>query len=559
MKKPNILLITTDQQHYSMLGAVNKILKTPNLDRLADEGMRFERAYCANPTCSPSRASILTGMYPSKHGCWSLGTKLPESTETLSAYLKDNGYATALIGKAHFQPTKSTSEYPSIETPEYMWDLDFWRNFHKDFYGFEHIELLRNHTAEHWAGQHYVAWLEDNGYKNWRKYFFRPRGRMRNRYMGRWNIPEKYHYNTFIAERTNAMLEEYKREDKPFFLWASFPDPHYPQLVPAPWDKMYDPKDIELPEFSYSEHEKNPPYFAEVCKRHPKLDEYRETGMGVHGLQRHYYNKHQLKRQVAYAYGMMSFTDKYIGIILDKLKSLGLENDTLIIFTTDHGDLFGQHGLRHKCIFHYEDLLRVPMIVKYNGHIPKGAVNDSLQSLIDLAPTILDYCGLAIPQCMQGIDERAVWDGRESAKRTFVINENRHEPHVMHMVSYIENDYKITVHEGRTYGELYDLKNDPEEHNDIWQDSDARNIKAELLYKFLVEEMKMDGDTTEYIDVRGVELFVDLEKGERSVKFCGKELWDNAACIDEKIEALLAALSRRIGRRELPMPRIAGS
>lgn len=256
---------------------------------------------------------------------------------------------------------------------------------------------------------------------------------------------------------------------------------------------------------------------------------------------------------------MMSFTDKYIGIILDKLKSLGLENDTLIIFTTDHGDLFGQHGLRHKCIFHYEDLLRVPMIVKYNGHIPKGAVNGSLQSLIDLAPTILDYCGLAIPQCMQGIDERAVWDGRESAKRTFVINENRHEPHVMHMVSYIENDYKITVHEGRTYGELYDLKNDPEEHNNIWQDSDARNIKAELLYKFLVEEMKMDGDTTEYIDVRGVELFVDLEKGERSVKFCGKELWDESACIDEKIEALLAALSRRIGRRELPMPRIASA
>ncbi len=256
---------------------------------------------------------------------------------------------------------------------------------------------------------------------------------------------------------------------------------------------------------------------------------------------------------------MMSFTDKYIGIILDKLKSLGLENDTLIIFTTDHGDLFGQHGLRHKCIFHYEDLLRVPMIVKYNGHIPKGAVNDSLQSLIDLAPTILDYCGLAIPQCMQGIDERAVWDGRESAKRTFVINENRHEPHLMHMVSYIENDYKITVHEGRTYGELYDLKNDLEEHNDIWQDSEARNIKAELLYKFLVEEMKMDGDTTEYIDARGVELFVDLEKGERSVKFCGKALWDNAACIDEKIEALLAALSRRIGRRELPMPRIASS
>ena len=167
MTKPNILLITSDQQHFSMLGKVNEILKTPNLDKLADEGMSFDRAYCPNPTCSPSRASILTGMYPSEHGCWSLGTKLPESTPTMAQYLADNGYETALIGKAHFQPTKGTKEFPSIETPEFMWDIDFWRNFNKDFYGFKHIELLRNHTAEHWVCQHFLAWLEDYRCKIW--------------------------------------------------------------------------------------------------------------------------------------------------------------------------------------------------------------------------------------------------------------------------------------------------------------------------------------------------------------------------------------------------------
>lgn len=122
MKRPNILLITSDQQHFSMLGKVNNKLHTPNLDKLADEGMLFDRAYCPNPTCSPSRSSILTGMYPSEHGCWSLGTKLPESCETMSNYLANNGYNTALIGKAHFQPTKSTEEFTSLETPEYMWD-----------------------------------------------------------------------------------------------------------------------------------------------------------------------------------------------------------------------------------------------------------------------------------------------------------------------------------------------------------------------------------------------------------------------------------------------------
>ena len=91
-------------------------------------------------------------------------------------------------------------------------------NFDKDFYGFKHIELLRNHTAEHWVGQHYVAWLEDNGCKNWRKYFFKPRGKMLEKQMGKWKIPEKYHYNNWIAERTTALMKEYKENDKPFFL-----------------------------------------------------------------------------------------------------------------------------------------------------------------------------------------------------------------------------------------------------------------------------------------------------------------------------------------------------
>ncbi|MDE6967689.1 MAG: sulfatase-like hydrolase/transferase, partial [Clostridia bacterium] len=447
MNKPNILLITSDQQHYSMLGKVNDKIKTPNLDRLAEEGMLFDRAYCPNPTCSPSRASILTGMYPSEHGCWSLGTKLKESTPTMSQFLADNGYETALIGKAHFQPTKSTEEYTSIETPEYMWDIDFWRNYKDNFYGFKHIELLRNHTAEHWVGQHYVAWLEDNGCRDWRKYFFKPRGKMFNKEMGRWKIPEKYHYNSWIAERTNALLEDCKKDNKPFFIWASFPDPHYPQLVPAPYDKMYNPEDMEMPDFSFDEHLKNPPYFREVFKKVPNLAEYKESGYGVHGLHRHLFKKKKQQKKIAYAYGMVTFMDKYIGKILDKLKDLGLEDNTIIVFTTDHGDLFGQHGLIHKCIFHYEDLLRVPMICKYKNHIPKASNSDSLQSLVDLAPTLLNYCGFDIPNNMSGISQKEVWSGEKTSKRDYIICENRHEPHLMHMVSYVEKDYKITVHE----------------------------------------------------------------------------------------------------------------
>lgn len=560
MKKPNILLITSDQQHYSMLGTMNHKIKTPCLDKLAQEGINFERAYCANPTCAPSRSSILTGMYPSHHGCWSLGTKLPETTPTLTQYLNQNGYETALIGKAHFQQLVSTEKYISFESTDYLWNREFWKNFNSDFYGFKHIELLRNHTAEKWVGQHYAIWMEEKGFKDWKKYFFRPTGKMNNKSMGTWKILEEYHYNTWIAERTNTMLEKYKKENKPFFLWASFPDPHYPQLVPKPWDKMYDPDDMELPEFSYNEHDKNPPYFKEVCKMFPHLKQYRETGMGVHGLQKHYYNEKNLKKQLAYAYGMVSFMDKYIGKILDKLKELDLENNTIIVFTTDHGDLFGQHGLRHKCIFHYEDLLRVPMIVKYKNYIPEGVKSESLQSLIDLAPTFLSYCSLPLPEYMDGINQSNVWNGKESNNRTYVISENRHEPHTLHMYSYIEKDYKITVHEERVYGELYDLKNDSGEHNNLWNDSIYSALKAELLYKFNIAEMNKDNEYQMTYDKDGytLNLDADVENG-MLIDTDGIDCWNSPDHTEVKISVLLGALSKRMCERPMWMPRVSGA
>lgn len=116
MKKPNILLITSDQQHFDTIGACNSEISTPNLDRLVREGTTFQRSYCPNPTCTPSRSFIITGMYPSQHGAWTLGTKLGEDKQTVGKVLRDNGYRTALVGKAHFQPTRSTEKYPSLES-----------------------------------------------------------------------------------------------------------------------------------------------------------------------------------------------------------------------------------------------------------------------------------------------------------------------------------------------------------------------------------------------------------------------------------------------------------
>ena len=175
----NILLITTDQQHWDTIGKFNPIVKTPNLDKLANEGTTFTRAYCPNPTCTPSRASIITGLYPSQHGAWSLGTKLPENVPTLGDILLENGYETALVGKAHFQPLVSTEEYPSLESYPILQDLEFWKNYKEKFYGFKDYALARNHTTEPHVGQHYALWLEKKGCKNWKDYYLEPTGNMK--------------------------------------------------------------------------------------------------------------------------------------------------------------------------------------------------------------------------------------------------------------------------------------------------------------------------------------------------------------------------------------------
>lgn len=491
-EKPNILLITSDQQHFSTIGAFNSEIKTPNIDRLVQGGTTFTRAYCTNPTCTPSRASIITGKYPSQHGAWSLGTKLPESENTIGDELIKAGYKTSLIGKAHFQPLASTEQFPSIEAYPILHDFDFWENYSQKFYGFEDVQMVRNHTSEAHAGQHYGLWLEKNGYKDWRKYFQAPTGKFDKNTKHTWDIPEEMHYNRVITENVNELLDKYKNGDENFFMWASFPDPHPPYLVPEPWDTLYNPDEIKVPSFLEDEHEKNPPYFGLTQQISPDFSEYNESGYFVSGFHSHVIDNKELRKEIATYYGMISFMDKYIGLILDKLEETGLSDNTIVIFTTDHGHFIGQHGLITKGPFHYEDMIRVPFIVKYPKVVPAGRISSSLQSLVDLAPTLLSMSGNPIPREMTGIDQSSVWAGMKDGLRNHVICENRQEATTVNLKTYVEDRYKITVHYKRKYGGLYDLQKDPGEMDNLWDDDKYKDLKSEMLLKFLWAEMGME-------------------------------------------------------------------
>ena len=487
-KRPNILLITSDQQHWNTLGCLNPEIQTPHLDALVQDGTRFHRAYCPNPTCTPTRASIITGKYPSQHGAWSLGTKLLEDEHTVGEDFTDGGYRTALVGKAHFQPLRGSEKFPSLESYPILQDLDFWRNFNEPFYGFEHVELARNHADEAHVGQHYAIWMEEKGLTNWRDYYAPPTGTAKGQYL-KWSIPEEFHYDTWIAERTNALMEGYQQNGENFFLWASFFDPHPKYLVPEPWDTMYDPASLTVPSITEGEHEKNPIHFQMTQQRKPDFSEWRETGKGIHGFRSHLRDRDELAKDIAVYYGMVSLMDKYIGEIIGKLDELGLADNTLVVFTSDHGHFYGQHGLIAKGAFHYEDVIRVPFLVRYPGVVPAGKQSDALQTLVDLAPSFLSAAGIDIPLGMTGVDQTPVWYGQEEQARDHIIVENHHEPTTVHVKTYVDDRYKLTVYYNRDYGELFDLQEDPGEINNLWNSTEHTALKTDLVMKLLFAEM----------------------------------------------------------------------
>ena len=581
MPAPNILLITSDQQHWNTLGCLNPEVRTPALDRLAEQGTLYTRAYCPNPTCTPTRSSMITGKAPSQHGAVALGMKLPEHEPTAGEIFQQAGYRTALVGKAHFQPLQGTQEFPSLEAWPLLQDLDYWRDFHGPFYGFEHVELARNHTTEAHVGQHYALWMEAQGLDNWRDYYETPTGNNDDQ-VRTWLIPERYHYNAWIAERSNAMLEQYAAAEEPFFLWASFFDPHPKYLVPEPWDRMYDPATLTVPGVTPGEHDVNPPHFRLTQQPNPDFTPWFERdGHGLHGCHSHLHERDELAQDIACYYGMISCMDKYIGRILERLDALGLAQNTLVVFTSDHGHFFGQHGLVAKGPFHYEDMVRVPMIVRWPGVCEAGGRSAALQSLTDLPVSFLCACGIDVPPDMTGVDQSAVWAGQADSAREQVLVENHHQPTTMHARTLVTERYKLTVYCNRPYGELFDLETDPGELSNLWHEQGNAALKDDLVQRMLLAEMAQEEPLDEArlawpnksadmyaktFDAGRWRITMDpandryelIDTGQYPGS-AGVDRWDDPTCRVQRGRMLLALQFTRMAAEPMWMPRVSGA
>lgn len=489
-EKMNVLFIMCDALRYNHLGCMgNEVVKTPNIDKLADEGVTFTNYFCTNPICMPNRATLETGVYPNVHGVRSNGINLDEECPTMIKTLRKRGWHTVAIGKIHHQywmaPFKH--RYKSYEgLVEWATKKVTSDTFPKPYYGYEEVEVVSGNGSI--CAGHYLEWLEEKSPKEAEK--------MRKKVVNYDNlfslyceeIPEDLYNTTYVKERTIAFLERYANGDygdKPFYLHCSFPDPHYPLYPPEKYQDMYQPEDIKLPpSFNDIERLYNHEYLGPLIEKPPfKKAFLRES------------TEEEVRKITALTYASISYVDYCIGHILAALDKLGYSDNTMVIFSSDHGDLMGDHGLLFKGPCPFNGVLQIPLIWKVPG-LSEGSICNSLVSTIDLPKTILNLLNIREryhPPDMQGFDITPTLQNPKISIRNSILIENDEEigPLESRLRHLITKDYKLTVYENTPeFGDLYDRKNDPDELNNLWDNLNYRDKRCELLNLILRENLK---------------------------------------------------------------------
>lgn len=502
-ERPNILILMTDQQRADSLGCYgNAVCRTPNLDRLAGQGALMRNAFVSNPLCMPNRATLLTGRYPSAHGVRTNGIPLVCEEMTLPRVLADAGYRTASFGKIHLQPFGILEcKFPDGRVMTSYESAAFWQasggGFDTElfwspaermplpYYGFQEVELSVGH-GEGVTG-HYRLWLEEHhpdvvGNLGARNALAEPTGAPQS-----WKsaMPAECHPTRWTCDRTIEFLRRRKAGGPPFMAVCSIPDPHHPFVPPAPYCFMYDGADTPLPGRRAGDLESKPPHFLEYYRNGLKTS-------GSHLNPTASIADEQWREVIAHTYGMVTQIDDNLGRVLDCLDETGLAGNTLVVFTTDHGDLLGDHGLLFKGPFHMDGLLRTPLLWRLPGRIPAGARLDGLCGTVDLMDTLLDFAGVEPPPGTQGVSFRGYLEGTAGPPRECLLIENDEDYLDLKLRTLVTPEWKITVYGGRDYGELYDRRNDPGEFENLWESPAHAEVKRELKERLLHELIRAD-------------------------------------------------------------------
>lgn len=481
--RPNIILITTDQQRYDALGANGSpFLTTPTLDALTHEGVAFDRAYCPNPVCTPSRLTLMTGQFPSRHGGYNIGTTALDKSRFLSVQLRAAGYRTHHVGKAHWHPWSDPSPerapVDDLGTP--------WR----DFVGFDTAELATGHVTWGVTG-HYQRWLDLRGVDKARRHDL---NRVERRFeadpneTGDWGVPSGLHSGAWIADRTLAFLAQHT-DDRPFFLNLGFQDPHHPHAVPFDFDVRVNEADLP-PRIDGTRDVGTVEPVAML--RSGTINASRHRGRfdvagnaGAHDWRAYFEDEAKDRGTRAAYYSLVNLFDTQLARVMDAVRRLPATRPTVVVFTSDHGDMLGDHDIGQKGPLAYESVLRVPLIVWSPDLFAPRRVADVV-SLVDLSPTLLRLGGVALP-ASDGVDLRPVLERGEAPARSGARVEFKEEPDRVRYKAWITRDFKLVVYPGEPFGELYDLASDPEEHVNRFDDPAFEGVKARLLTELLAD------------------------------------------------------------------------
>ena len=443
--RPNVLLIMADQFRWDAMGAFgNSVIRTPNLDAIAAGGTRFTECWAQHPVCMPSRASIFTGRYPSVHGVRSNGVPLSRHETTMAQAFLKNGYRTGGAGKFHF-------------VPHYHRQLPLMESHPDPFYGFEEFHIGEDQRAGEQA-----EWMK----------------RYHPKYAGKPDseIPIELHNSYWSASHTIDFIRRSANRGEPFFAFCSFVDPHHAYNPPSPYREMYKEKDMPAPYRREGEHEGKPEFIQRRVASHRRL------------VERFRYLRTQY-------YGEVTLIDDSIGRILKALEDYKVRDDTLIVFTPDHGDLLGDHDLFYKGQLHYCGCANLAQLVNWPGHVKAGKVVNGLVQEIDVFPTISELAGLPGTPGVQGRSQAAVLttDAEDTGYSSILIEHaitGEQKPEVPAAASpdlytLRTRRWRMSHYPGVDYGELYNLEADPHEYVNRWSDpgvaSARRQLKDELL------------------------------------------------------------------------------
>jgi len=461
--RPNVLLIFSDQHQAACMGFEgHPDVITPNLDKLARRGTVFGRAYCQDGVCVPSRMALMTGHYPRRLGVLHNPDKSGVINEVISlqSVFKANGYYTAAIGKRHL-----------VGAADAGWD------YH------------RSHIRKESPGQSYWEWIEEQGYleefrRDWGGEFGGryPRAVMATRISA---LPEDKTMEAFTAQQVVRIIRQQKNRDKPFFCWASFYRPHQPYNALRRYLEMYD----------YSSWGKGTRKGGAICKPPtlkepmeqlpPVLQGWRQGKNPVWRLDKALADEQLFRFYIASYYALVTEIDHHIGTIMKALAEEGLDDNTIVVYTSDHGDFVGRHGMVEKCaVGHnvYEETLRVPLVVSYPPAVRQGQRCDQLCELFDLYPTLLELAGITRPQGTHPVDAVSLvadLAGTPTTPRRYIVSENWSQAAV------ITDNHKLGIwldpteyaakRDYRSFGDmLFDRRKEPQEGPGRDSQSDRR-------------------------------------------------------------------------------------